>query len=119
MKTPRMTKFATPAPLEVSPGGSAPMRGPLESALEQLKLALLNPMLTELDDPRLADELRWAANEAAALAWVTPFPFLFLPALFEEKVAAAKKRRARPGKTHLPPLPHFLRAEVPRPSTRP
>ena len=111
MKATRMTKFATPAPLEVSPGGSAPLRGPLESELERLKTDLLNPMLTELDDPRLADELRWAANEAAALAWITPFPFLFLPALFEEKVAAAKKRWARQEKIRPRRQPQISLAE--------
>ena len=34
------------------------------------------------------------ANEAAATAWMTPFPLLFLPALFEEKMALAWKQFA-------------------------
>jgi len=53
-------------------------------------MALLNPMLTELDDPRLADELRWAANEAAALAWSRRFPFSF-----SRRSSRRKSRRQR------------------------
>jgi len=34
--------------------------------------------------------LRWAVNEAAALAWLTPVPFLIFPTLLEEKVRAAR-----------------------------
>jgi hypothetical protein len=39
--------------------------------------------------------LRRAANEAAALAWFTPFPLLFFPALLEEKARAALRQGAR------------------------
>jgi hypothetical protein len=39
--------------------------------------------------------LRRAANEAAAIAWMTPFPLLFFPALFEEKTAAARRQAAQ------------------------
>ena len=35
--------------------------------------------------------MRSAANEAAALAWVTPYPLLVFPTLFEEKAAFAVK----------------------------
>jgi len=39
--------------------------------------------------------LRRAANEAAALAWVTTFPLLVFPVLFEEKTALAVRQAAR------------------------
>ena len=39
--------------------------------------------------------LRRAANEAAAVAWMTPFPLLFLPTLFEEKSVMARRQVAR------------------------
>ncbi len=39
--------------------------------------------------------LRTAVNEAEALAWQTPYPHLFFPALAEEKVAAAQQWAAR------------------------
>ena len=35
--------------------------------------------------------LRGAMNEAEALAWQTPYPHLFFPALAEEKAAAARQ----------------------------
>ena len=33
--------------------------------------------------------------EATAVAWMTPFPLLFLPVLFQEKVAAAQQHFER------------------------
>jgi hypothetical protein len=39
--------------------------------------------------------LHLAAGEAEALAWLTPFPHLFLPLLLEEKLDAAKRYLAR------------------------
>ena len=38
--------------------------------------------------PEFSIQVRRAANEAAALAWVTPYPLLFFPVLFEEKANA-------------------------------
>jgi hypothetical protein len=39
--------------------------------------------------------LERAANEAAGLAWFTPFPLLFFPALLEETVYAAQRQEVR------------------------
>ena len=39
--------------------------------------------------------MRRAANEAAALAWVTFYPLLVFPVLFEEKTAAAVRQVER------------------------
>jgi hypothetical protein len=39
--------------------------------------------------------LRRAANEAAALAWVTFYPLLVFPVLFEEKTAVAVRQAQR------------------------
>ncbi len=63
--------------------------------MEALKQRLIEPLLQNVECPELASELRWAANEAAALAWYTGYPMLVLPALLEEKVAAASKRWER------------------------
>jgi len=65
-----------------------PGRGPVESQLEDLKQRLLKPVLETVADATLAARLRAAANEAAALAWYTACPVLFLPDLLEEKVRA-------------------------------
>jgi hypothetical protein len=66
----------------------APFRALNESGLGTLKNRLLREFLAELAGPQNA-YVRRAANEAAALAWATPFPLLVFPALFEEKADAA------------------------------
>jgi hypothetical protein len=50
---------------------------------------LLNERLGELPDPTFNSYVRTAANEAAALAWVTRYPLLVFPALFGEKADSA------------------------------
>ena len=72
-----------------------PFRGALETELEQLKARLLGPLLNAAADPVQSAPLRQAANEAAGLAWFTPFPLLFFPALLEEKIYAAQRQEAR------------------------
>jgi hypothetical protein len=67
----------------------APYRAELENRFEQLKRRLLAEQLEETWEPELNSALRRAANEAAALAWVTPYPLFFFPALFEEKAERA------------------------------
>jgi MarR-like DNA-binding transcriptional regulator SgrR of sgrS sRNA len=55
----------------------------------------LKEKLIKEADLTLAPVLRRAANEAAALAWLTPYPLLLLPELLEEKVAAIRRQAAR------------------------
>jgi len=45
--------------------------------------------------PELNVAIRRAANEAAALAWVTFYPLLLFPALFEEKFRHALRHAER------------------------
>jgi hypothetical protein len=71
------------------------LRAAQQEKFEQLKEQLLVEKLDELVDPRLNPALRGAANEAAALAWVTRFPLLVFPALFEEKTNEALVRADR------------------------
>ena len=74
----------------------APFRLNQPTELERLKDRLLQPLLAEtIQQPELNPAYRRAANDAVSLAWVTPFPLLFLPALLEEKAAEARKRTAR------------------------
>jgi hypothetical protein len=56
---------------------------------------LLLEWLEAIVDARLNSYLRRAANEAAALAWVTPYPLLVFPALFEEKAEMVHERAER------------------------
>jgi len=79
-------------PSGVQSGLAAPSRGRPEQQLENLKEQLLAPMLSSMQNSALAAELRWVANEAAGLAWLTVCPLLVLPTLFEEKVRQALAR---------------------------
>ena len=89
------TRFAPEMRFELRPTPPAPFRASLESDFELLKNRLLDEHLAGNDRPELTVPLRRAANEAAALAWVTPYPLLVFPALFEEKTAAAVRQIRR------------------------
>ena len=90
-----ITNFEPETRFEVGTVAPVPFRGPLETELEQLKTRLLGPLLNASADPAQSAPLRQAANEAAGLAWFTPFPLLFFPALLEEKIYAAQRQEAR------------------------
>jgi hypothetical protein len=72
-----------------------PFRAIQETEFERLKGRLLREALYQTEAPGVNGYLRRAANEAAALAWVTPYPVLVFPALFEEKVQTAMLQAAR------------------------
>ena len=74
---------------------TAPKRGAAETELDSLKERLLRPVIEKIDDPHAEASVRRAGTEAAALAWTTPFPLLFLPELLDEKVDKAKQHLAR------------------------
>ena len=82
------TRFGPETRFEVKPVPPAPFRATQETGFERLKSRLLRDVLGETR-PQLTGYVRRAANEAAALAWVTPYPLLVFPALFEEKVGVA------------------------------
>lgn len=87
-----LTEYAPETRFGVTP---APVRGEPERELERFKNQLLQKALKEENKSELRDLLRHAANEAAGLAWLTPFPLLFLPALVEEKVRNAARQAER------------------------
>ena len=76
-------------------GRPGPFRAREEAELERLKARLLAERLAERGDAQLSTQLRRAADEAAALAWVTRYPLLVFPALFEEQAEAALLRAER------------------------
>ncbi len=82
-------RFGPDTRFEVRPAPPAPFRAAQENELDRLKRRLLLEFLGERTAPRLGGYVRRAANEAAALAWVTPYPLLVFPGLFEEKAGAA------------------------------
>jgi hypothetical protein len=72
-----------------------PFRAQAEDDLEKLKSRLLNDKLWANETGALNPEFRRAANEAAALAWLSPLPLLVFPELFEEKVNSLLARWER------------------------
>jgi hypothetical protein len=85
------TRFGPETRFELKPVPAAPFRAVQENRLERLKNVLLDERLEELLDSTFNSYVRNAANEAAALAWVTPYPLLVFPALFDEKADSALK----------------------------
>src|SRR5437899_12004702 len=83
------TEFAPETRFEIRPASPPPFRGAVETELERLKKQLLRERLEAATELEANGYLRRAANEAAALAWVTAYPLLLFPALFEEKADAA------------------------------
>src|SRR5437899_12454123 len=65
------------------------------AALEELKQRLLQETARARSDSATWSCLRRAAEEAASLAWTTPFPLLVLPELFAEKEVEACVRSLR------------------------
>lgn len=88
------TRFAPETRFDVRPAPPAPFRVLQETELERLKNRLLRERLATAE-PELNTPLRRAANEAAALAWITHVPLLVFPALFEEKAGTARLQAAR------------------------
>lgn len=70
-------------------------RGVVETELEKLKERLLATELARTVSLDANVLLRRAANEAVALVWLTPYPLLLLPVLFDEKALAARKSASR------------------------
>jgi hypothetical protein len=83
------TEFGPDTRFEVKPNLPTPFRALEGAEFERLKARLLAERLIGRGGQKLARHLRRAANEAAALAWVTHYPLLVFPALFEEKADAA------------------------------
>lgn len=70
-------------------------RAEQRALLGELKERLLEEHLSGDDPPEAWPRVRWAAEEAASLAWASPFPLLVLPELVKEKVAAARAQAER------------------------
>jgi len=83
------TRFGPETRFELKPVPAAPFRAVQETKFERLKNELLDERLEELANSTFNSYVRTAANEAAALAWVTPYPLLVFPTLFEEKASSA------------------------------
>jgi hypothetical protein len=89
------TKFGREVRFEVKPSPPASIRARQVAELERLKAQLLVERLAGRWNSQFASRLRRAANEAAALAWVTRYPLLVFPALFDEMAETALLRAKR------------------------
>jgi hypothetical protein len=83
------TRFEPETRFELRPALAMPLRAEQETELERLKSRLLEVRLARAKAPGLNLALRRAANDAAALAWVTAYPLLVFPVLFDEKARTA------------------------------
>ena len=89
------TRFGRETRFKLRPKFTATRRGEAETKLDELTARLLNPVLETTIDASLRKQMRLAANEAAALAWSTPYPLLVLPVLFQEKTAGVREYAVR------------------------
>jgi len=89
------TTFGPETRFELTPVSLAPFRAVLEDQFDRLKARLLSESLDTVWEPKLSSEVRRAANEAAALARLTPYPLLVFPVLFQEKAAASLRKAAK------------------------
>jgi hypothetical protein len=94
------TKFARNTRFAVAPVTTVPFRGHQDTDLEQLKARLLKQLLAGDVTADLNVRLRRAANEAAALAWLEPYPLLVFPGLLEEKARVASKQVSKQRKVY-------------------
>jgi len=98
-KTRVPAEFGPETRFELRPTPPAPFRATRETDFERLKYKLLAEQLLAAA-PELNAPLRRAANEAAALAWVTFYPLLVFPTLFEEKITVAVRQAERQARIH-------------------
>ena len=93
-------EFGPETRFEVRPAPPAPFRATQETEFERLKNRLLTETLLATARPELNAPIRRAANEAAALAWVTFYPLLVFPVLFEEKIRTAIRQAERQARVY-------------------
>jgi len=77
------------------PPPPVPFRATEEPDVEQLKRQLLTQWFNCAKTIEELAMIRRAANEAAAVAWLSPYPLLVLPVLLEEKAQKAMAQAER------------------------
>ena len=94
------TEFGPEIEFAIEPVPAAPFRAVQDNSFERLKTKLLIERLEQAWEPDLTSRLRRAANDAAALAWVTPYPLLVFPVLFDEKADIALQMAERQARVY-------------------
>lgn len=93
-------EFSPETRFAVRPAPPTPFRATQETEFERLKSRLLTEKLLATARPEVNVAIRRAANEAAALAWVTFYPLLVFPTLFEEKIRSAIRHAERQARVY-------------------
>lgn len=88
-------EFEPATRLDLNPVSGGGLQASGIAALEEFKQRLLLETARARSDSATLSCLRRAAEEAASLAWTTPYPLLVLPELFAEKAAEACVRSQR------------------------
>ncbi len=88
-------RFGPETGFEVRPSPAWLARKEQEKKLESLKSRLLEDSMADVWEPEMRRFLSSSANEAAAMAWLTGYPLLVFPGLFEEKAASTLRRMER------------------------
>ena len=83
----------------------------LANAIAELKTRLQDQYERVL--PGQTELVRDTIAAAEALAWLTPFPHLFLPDLAEARIASLASQSASPEMTLSPPAPASLKISNP------
>src|SRR5262245_33915236 len=89
------TRFEPETRFELRPAPVAPFRATQTSELERIKNRLAGELMRATARPELYVLYRRAANDAAAIAWATPYPLLLFPTLLEERAAVARRQLER------------------------
>ena len=110
------TRFVPETRFELRPGPPAPFRATQENEFERLKKPVAHAATGRAGQTGLNTPLRRAANEAAALAWVTLYPLLVFPVLFEEKAAAAVRQTERQARIYAKPAANCSAYELVAPA---
>ena len=90
MKTNKVNETASPNPGKTVCFASCRK---LNTAVHELKQSIVQEFQARV--PAHGRMIESAVNEAEALAWQTPFPHLFFPALAQEKAVEATRWAAR------------------------
>jgi hypothetical protein len=67
----------------------------VKKSFDRLHSKLAEELLHQAADGELRQRLKWASQEASAVAWANPYPLLVLPTLMEEKAHTAQGQAAR------------------------
>jgi hypothetical protein len=94
-KTKVPARFGPEVRFEVKPRAAVLANAELGHRFALLKDWMLSQSVEQAEDLSVLGLLRRAANEAAALAWTTPYPLLVYPILFEEVASVLKHRLER------------------------